>query len=340
MIALFLVSAFLLGAGGTHLFLRSPLGRALLDVPGPRSNHARPTPRVGGLPLLGAVAAGWLGAQLANWPTGLLDSHHAWVAVAAGGLAALSLADDIRSLPAGTRLCVQAGLVALATWTLAADELAFAGALPLWLDRLAVVVLWLGLVNATNFMDGIDGITGATIVAISAGLLLLLPSADHGLPALPAVLAGAALGFLWFNWHPARIFLGDVGSVPLGFLIGALLVSLAVVGDAVAAAILPAYYLVDTSLTLLDRLRRREAIWQAHSSHAYQRAVRRGLSHDRIALAVGALTLALVVLAFASRTYPLASLVAAYGLAGLFFWALRAGPLDRLAGLTGQPERR
>lgn len=339
MIALFLVSAFLLGAGGTHLVLRSWPGQALMDVPGPRSNHVRPTPRLGGLPLMGAVAAGWFGAQLAGWPTGLLESHQAWVAVAAGGLAALSLVDDISSLPAGLRLCVQGGLVALATWTLAPDEPVFAGALPLWLDRTAVLVLWLGFVNATNFMDGIDGITGATTVAIAVGLLLLLPSAD-AVPALPAVLAGAALGFLWFNWHPARIFLGDVGSVPLGFLLGALLVALAVQGDAAAAAILPAYYLIDTAVTLLDRLRRREPIWQAHSSHAYQRAVRRGVAHDRVALAVGAVTSVLVALALASRSYPLASLVAAYALAGLFFWVLRAGLLDRLAGLTSQPERR
>lgn len=340
MIALFVLSAFLVAAGGLHFLLQSRLGQSLVDVPGPRSNHTRPTSRAGGLAVLGAVALAWLAAQLANWPTGLLPSHHAWVVVAAGGLAALSLADDIRGLPAGWRLCFQAGLVALATWTIPGDELVFAGALPLWIDRLIVAVLWLGFVNAYNFMDGIDGITGATTLAIGAGLLLLLPDSGYGLPALPAILVGAALGFLWFNWHPARIFLGDVGSVPLGFLVGGLLVSLAVQGDPIAAVILPAYYILDTAVTLLDRLRGGASIWQAHSSHAYQRAVRRGLSHDRVALAVGGLTLTLAVLAFVSRSYPLTSLLAAYGLAGVFFWALRTGPFDRLAGLASQPERR
>ena len=338
MAALFMISAFLLVAGGTHFLLRSRVPGALLDIPGPRSNHARPTPRIGGVPLMGAVAAGWLASQLAHWPTGLLESHESWVALAAGGLAALSLADDIRGLPAAFRLCVQAGLVALATWTLAPDDLMFAGALPLSLDRIAVVLLWLGLLNATNFMDGIDGITGASVTAMAGGLLLLLADADGPLPALPTILAGATLGFLWFNWHPARIFLGDVGSVPVGFLLGALLIGLAMKGYPAAAAILPAYYIVDTGLTLMDRLRRHEPIWQAHSSHAYQRAVRRGLAHDRVALAIGAVTLVLVALAFASRAYPLPSVIAAYCLAGLFYWALRVGIFDFVAGLMRQPE--
>jgi UDP-N-acetylmuramyl pentapeptide phosphotransferase/UDP-N-acetylglucosamine-1-phosphate transferase len=338
--ALFVLSSFLLAAGGTRLLLRSTLAQALLDIPGPRSNHARPVPRMGGLAVLGAVAACWMAARLAGWPTGLLDSHSLWVVVAAGALAGLSLADDIRSLPAGWRLCVQAALVSLATLMLPAGELAFGGALPLWMDRVAVAVLWLGFLNAYNFMDGIDGITGVTTVAIAAGLLLLLPAGEHRAAALPAILAGAALGFLWFNWHPARIFLGDVGSVPLGFLLGALLVSLAVQGDAVAAAILPAYYVVDTSLTMLERSLQGKTIWEAHTSHAYQRAVRRGLPHDRVALAVGAVSLALVALAMMSRAYPWPSLVGAYLLAGLFFWGLRAGALDRLARPARQAERR
>ncbi|HEX2257676.1 MAG TPA: glycosyltransferase family 4 protein [Afifellaceae bacterium] len=335
-----MLSTFLLSAGGTWLLLRSALAPALLDVPGPRSNHAKPVPRMGGLALLSAVAAVWMAAELAGWPTGLLESHSFWVVIAAGALAGLSLADDVRSLPAGWRLCVQAVLVALATSMLPADELAFAGALPLLADRAAIVVLWLGFLNAYNFMDGIDGITGVTTLGIAAGMLLMLPAGEHDAVALPAILAGAALGFLWFNWHPARIFLGDVGSVPLGFLVGALLVSLAVHGDAVAAVILPAYYLVDTGLTLVERSRQGKAIWEAHSDHAYQRAVRRGLPHDRVALAVGAISAALVVLAVMSRNYPLPSLAAAYALAALFFWTLRSGVLDRLAGAGSAAERR
>jgi UDP-N-acetylmuramyl pentapeptide phosphotransferase/UDP-N-acetylglucosamine-1-phosphate transferase len=339
-IALFVLSAFLLSAGGTRLLLRSGLAQALLDVPGPRSNHAIPVPRTGGLTLLAAVALMWLGAELTGWPTGLLESHFIWLVIAAGAIAGLSLTDDVRSLPAGWRLCIQAALVALATWALPTDELVFAGVLPLWLDRAAAAVLWLGFLNAYNFMDGIDGITGATTVTLSAGLLLLLPAGEYGAVALPAILGGAALGFLWFNWHPARIFLGDVGSIPLGFILGALLISLAVQGDPIAAAILPAYYVVDTGVTLLDRSRRGESIWKAHSSHAYQRAVRRGLPHDRIALAVGAMSLVLVALAVMSRSYPWASLAAGYGLAGLFFWVLRTGALDRFAGAASQAQRR
>jgi UDP-N-acetylmuramyl pentapeptide phosphotransferase/UDP-N-acetylglucosamine-1-phosphate transferase len=324
--------AFALTAAGIHLLLRAKLAAVLLDIPGTRSNHAKPTPRIGGLAICAALAVGWAAAAWMGRPSGLVAAHEAWVAVGALVLALLSLADDIRALPAVARLAVQAAMVGAATLALPPGMLLLDGAAPLWLDRLVIVVAWVGFLNATNFMDGIDGITGLVTLLLAAALLVLLPAADDLVPALPAILIGAAAGFLWFNWHPARTFLGDAGSVVLGFALGGLLLSLALRGELAAAAILPAYYLVDTGCTLLERGRRGEKIWRAHSDHAYQRAVRRGVPHDWVASAVGLVTLALAVLAFGSRAYPLISLVAAYGLALALYLALRRGTLDRLSG--------
>ena len=141
-------------------------------------------------------------------------------------------------------------------------------------------------------------------------------------------------GFLPWNWSPARIFLGDVGSVPLGYLLGWLLLLAAIEGAWAAALILPAYYLADASLTLLRRAARGEKVWRAHRQHAYQRAVRGGLSHRWVAGALAALNLVLIALAvLLAPDWPWAALAAA-GLAvfGLLAYFERAGARGKTAG--------
>ncbi len=127
-------------------------------------------------------------------------------------------------------------------------------------------------------MDGIDGISSVETVSIGIGITILAGSL--GWESLgqtySLVLAGAATGFLWWNWQPARVFLGDVGSVPLGFLLGWLLLNLAANGYWLQALILPLYYIADATLTLLERLIRRKKIWEAHRDHYYQQAVQKG----------------------------------------------------------------
>ncbi len=148
-------------------------------------------------------------------------------------------------------------------------------------------------------MDGIDGIAGVETASLGLGVALVAATAGLSPVFLTfgLVLFGAALGFLWWNWHPARIFLGDVGSVPLGFLLGWLLLSLAAKGQWAAALILPLYYLADTSLTLTKRCLKGEKIWQAHREHFYQLAVKRGLSHAQVVGHVLGINVLLVVLA-------------------------------------------
>lgn len=154
------------------------------------------------------------------------------------------------------------------------------------------------------------------------GLALLAVFAADAPPIwLGATLAAAAVGFLVWNWPPSRIFLGDVGSVPIGFLLGFLLLALAARGYGAAALILPAYYLADATLTILRRLLRGEKIWRPHSQHFYQQAVRGGLSHAQVSLAVLAANLVLIALAVLSLTAPLPALIgAAVVVAGLLAW--------------------
>jgi UDP-N-acetylmuramyl pentapeptide phosphotransferase/UDP-N-acetylglucosamine-1-phosphate transferase len=304
----------------TRALLPVLVRRAILDQPNARSSHEVPTPRGGGIAVIAvtipalAVAA-WLRGEIPPWP----------LLAAAGALAALSWLDDLRSLSAGVRLSGQAVAVTLGLFTLGAPV--FQGLLPPWLDALAAGVLWLWFVNLFNFMDGIDGIAAAVSAALGIGVALVaaFPLVADGLAIHGAVLAAAALGFLPWNWQRARIFLGDVGSVPLGLLLGWLLLSLAAAGAWKAALILPLYYLADATITLLRRAARGERVWRAHREHFYQRAVQRGLSHAGTvrAMTVGNLVL-MGLAAGAEAGLGLAAIPLAMAAVGVLLWRLSA----------------
>ena len=133
-------------------------------------------------------------------------------------LAVISWVDDLKRLPAGLRLAVRAAAVGLGLAGMEGAGLVFQGLLPPLVDRIAAAVLWLWFVNLFNFMDGIDGISGVEAISLALGLVLVGWLARWPAPmlALPALLAAATLGFLAWNWAPSKLFLGDVGSVPLG----------------------------------------------------------------------------------------------------------------------------
>jgi UDP-N-acetylmuramyl pentapeptide phosphotransferase/UDP-N-acetylglucosamine-1-phosphate transferase len=218
-------------------------------------------------------------------------------------LAVISWLDDVRGgMPVAARLTIQVIAVAVALLAFQDAALVFQGVLPLSLDRLAAAFLWLWFINLFNFMDGIDGITGVETVALGVGLAMVAWLAGLAAPqvALPALLAAAALGFLAWNWAPAKIFLGDVGSIPLGFVLGWLLLITAMQGQWLAAAILPLTYLADATITLVRRLMRGDNIWRAHRAHFYQRAVAAGETHAAVAAKVLICNLALIGLAVAA----------------------------------------
>lgn len=315
--------------------------RAILDHPNERSSHVVPTPRGGGLVvipvLLIALAGLYYGLPHAVPPaTG-------GMVLLAGGLAAFSWIDDLRGIPALARLATHGVVVAAALNILSADALYFQGLFPPALDHIAAGIAWVWFLNLYNFMDGIDGISGVQATAIGAGILAvgILASSPEATQLAPigVACAGAALGFLCWNWPPSRIFLGDVGSTGLGFLLGWVLLSLAAEGFWHAALILPAYYLADATLTLLKRAFRREKIWRAHRSHFYQRAVQAGASHGMVSTGVAAANLLLIgCAAIAVMGHIIAALVAAVVIVAVFLYILDRGKLPQQKLETVGPE--
>jgi len=289
-----------LGAWAATWAVREALVRwCVYDTPNARSSHTAPVPRGGGLALVPMVLAAWIAH--AAW-TGAAPPGLGMAVAGATVLAAVSWIDDLRGLPAGARLAVQAGAVGLGMVGLTGEGSVFQGWLPPGLDAVAAGLVWLWFVNLFNFMDGIDGISGVEAGSIGVGLVLVGALAGWPWDALapPALLTGAVLGFLAWNWAPARIFLGDVGSVPLGFLLGWLLLRAAIAGEWVVALILPLYYLADATITLARRAARGERIWRAHRKHFYQRAALGGAGHARVALLVLACNIALIACAGAA----------------------------------------
>lgn len=284
--------------------------RAILDHPVDRSSHNVPVPRGGGLALIPVLVLAWLGLAA----VGAAPAGTPVIALGAALLALLSWYDDLRSLAAGLRLLAHFAAAALGVASLAASGPVFQGVLPPFFDRAGAVMLWVWFINLYNFMDGIDGITGGESVAIGVGVAATLAlaglAADSGVgPAL--CVATGALGFLRWNWPPARVFLGDVGSVPLGYLLGWLLLLLATEGLWAPALILPLYYLADATLTLLKRILRGERFWQPHRQHFYQRAVAPGDNHASVLQLVLAGNLLLVLLALLAIVAPILALALA-----------------------------
>jgi Fuc2NAc and GlcNAc transferase len=270
----------------TAVMRRISLARGLLDVPNARSSHATPTPRGGGV----AIVLGSFSAFSILWALNVVD-FELFMALTGGGLAvaAVGLIDDRRPLPAGIRLVVH---VFAAVWALA-----WLARSPqsqsLWTGGAFQVVALLAIVwvlNLYNFMDGIDGIAASEAVFVSwgGGLLLLLAGKSFGVAAMALSLGSACLGFLVWNWPPARIFMGDVGSGYLGYVLA--LLALAGARESPATLwvwlILGGVFFVDATLTLARRLLRGERVYQAHRSHAYQWLARRWHSHKRVTLTV------------------------------------------------------
>ena len=203
-----------------------------------------------------------------------------------------------RSVP---RLLLQGAAVA-AVIVAAPESLRIVPACPLWLERGLLVIAGLWFVNLVNFMDGLDLMTVAEIVPVTGALVLLGWLAELPPPATiaAAALFGAMLGFAPFNRPVAKIFLGDVGSLPIGLLAGWCLLQLAWHQQIAAALLLPLYYLADATVTLFRRMARREPFWAAHRSHFYQRATDNGFSVSRVVGEVFALNVLLAALAIGS----------------------------------------
>ena len=274
------------------VLLRTGLAwRLATDIPNDRSLHVRPTPRVGGWGIVPVAVVGVLLAAPSLW----------CAAVGTAFLATVSQVDDRRGLPARVRFA--AHLIAVVGFVAC-----YPAPVP-WLMLAALSFLMLWLVNLYNFMDGADGLAGGMALFGFGAYAVAALTAAHPqleLALACALVAGAALGFLLFNFHPARIFLGDAGSISLGFLAGALgywgwLRGVWPIWFPVGVF---APFIVDASMTLARRLLRGEKFWQAHREHYYQRMVRSGMGHARTAAiwyAVMAVGIALALFARGRR---------------------------------------
>ena len=293
--------AALIACLGTRALIPLLRRAEVLDRPNERSSHMAPTPRGAGIAVVAAILVAWLAVVA----VGLVGPRMLAICFGAGLLAAISWIDDLGGLALSVRLvaqCVAVGLGLLAAMPEGGPL--FRGWLPPGLDAVAAALLWVWFINLFNFMDGIDGLAGSEAAAIGIGLVLFASfgvGRDPGLAALAATAGAAALGFLVWNWAPARIFLGDVGSVPLGYLIGFLLLAVTAEGGWKIALILPLYFLADSTITLLRRLFRGERVWLPHHQHFYQRAVQRGLGHAEIVYRVIAADVVLVGCGWASE---------------------------------------
>ncbi len=280
------------------LLLRPFLARYALARPNARSSHATPTPQGGGIAVIGASTL-VVACLLVFLPSLFDDPRQLTLTFAATlGLAIVGVTDDVRPLEAAPRLILQAAAVAVVIAVLPAT-LRIVPIMPWWLERVLLLIGGVWFVNLVNFMDGIDWITVAEVVPVTAALAVFGIAGE--LPpqaALTAiVLCGAMLGFAPFNKPVARLFLGDVGSLPIGLLLTWLLILLAGRGHLAAALLLPLYYLADTGLTLVRRLAAGEPVTQAHRSHFYQRACDLGLSVTQIVGRVFGANIALALLA-------------------------------------------
>jgi Fuc2NAc and GlcNAc transferase len=334
-VALVLALGFGVGSWlGTGAVRRYALARALLDIPNRRSSHRTPTPRGGGLAIAASACSGIAVLAALGWVAPTLATALVGGGVAVAGVGWL---DDRRGVSAGARAAVHAVAAAWAVYWLGGFDTLRLGTVTLRLGVVghvaaAVWIVWAA--NLYNFMDGIDGLAGVEGVTVGGfGATLLAASGDPSLAGVSLLIAAASAGFLWWNWSPAQIFMGDVGSGLLGFLLGTLSIASERAGSVPATAwvLLFGVFVFDATVTLVRRILRREVWYAAHRSHGYQRAVQSGWTHARVSAVVALINLGLAALAWvgtarSSLMVP-ALAVGAVVLTGVYLGVERARPM-------------
>lgn len=271
--------AFFLSLASILVLLKTPLGKLALDRPNERSLHSKVIPRTGGLALMSSVLLTWV----------FIGASWIWIFLIVL-LLGLSLLDDIQSLPVWKRFAVHF-LASLILIKLLLTNVT-------WWEFSILLLGMVWMTNLYNFMDGSDGLAGGmAVLGFSTYALVAWVQGNMLLATMSAVVVGASLAFLIFNFHPARIFMGDSGSVPLGFFAGAI----GIYGWQLG--LWPLWFplltfspfIVDATVTLIKRVIKKERFWQAHKDHYYQRLIRLGWGHRRVALAEYALMMAVAV---------------------------------------------
>jgi Fuc2NAc and GlcNAc transferase len=328
---LLFVSSALITAGVRAFLVR----HGVMDLPNARSSHAVPVPRGGGV----AIVAVFLSAVVWLLLKQAIPAKLVWALLGGGlAIAVVGLADDRFKLTPWPRLAVHSLAAAWAVWSLdSMRPLQFGGgnSFGAWVSRGVAFIGLIWLTNLFNFMDGIDGLAGMEAVCVSGlGAILLFLNGLPSYARVSSTLAAASFGFLVWNWPPAKIFMGDVGSGFLGFTLGVLALFSSKAGPELIWPwlILLAAFFVDATVTLLRRMFSRARWYEAHRSHAYQHAAQATGSHAKVTLAVAVINVGwLFPLAWAALRYPTAApALAAVAVIPLLYITIRfEGGLER-----------
>lgn len=305
--ALLVVGSFLVSLLVTHLVRYYAIRHSLIDIPNSRSSHSEPTPRGGGL----AIVLTWFLGLAILIVFERFDPRVGLALLVGGALVAgIGWLDDRRGISAGARAVVHVLAAIWAVWCLGGFRSLNVGATVVSLGTAGSVLAVVGitwLVNLYNFMDGIDGLAGGEAMSVAlVGGVLLAHAGATGFALAVFSLAAAVAGFLVLNWPPAKIFMGDVGSGLLGYALAVIALASERAGavPSLVWVVLLGVFIVDATATLMYRFLKGERWYQAHRSHAYQRAVQSGYSHRVVTMTVLGLNGALALVAVGAIVYP------------------------------------
>lgn len=301
-IACFAVTLVMVWSGIHYLKRRE----VIFDIPDDEAGRGIPVPRSGGLAVMPVIFAG-ISVLYAQGML-LFPQPLCWLIILGSGvaLAAMSWVDDKRKdgLAARYRFTIQFLAILFPLMMLPPEwRVMTFDQMPLYAERIIIGVLWMWFCNAYNFMDGINGITAVETMSITLGIVVLTlvsgMGLENGMLELNMMIAGAAAGFFFWNGRgKARAFMGDIGTVGLGYQLGWILLLLAVQGYTAVAVILPMIYILDSSFTVIRRLLEGKKIWKNHRDHLYQRAVHdTGLSHMQVTSMIAVTNIVLIVIA-------------------------------------------
>ena len=307
--------------------------KGILDIPQKRSNHSKPKPKCAGFIIVPIIIVSIFFFIYLDLIPSEPWEYISYIALV---LFLTSFLDDIYNLPSSLRLFIQIVSIILAIQLFDSNISDFIEIFFSELDwfsnkdslkiiiKIVLIFMWLWITNLFNFMDGIDGITASQTITFSLGITLLSFNSELLLEFkyIGLIFFSSILGFLYWNQPPAKIFLGDCGSIPIGFLIGGIcILSLINLNNFVPTMILLLYYVIDSSLTLANRIVKKKNIFTAHSEHFYQKKVRNGWSHKEVLLKITITNSILIIFALLYGKYKLPILICSILLVlSLLFW--------------------
>ncbi|MFP6779102.1 MAG: glycosyltransferase family 4 protein [Alphaproteobacteria bacterium] len=271
-----------------------------IDIPNKRSNHNIPTPKGAGI----GVIASLLIMYYIFFPiTDFIFTICVFL------LCVMSFINDNKQILIAFRLFIQTILafIVISYWSPLVNLPLLEMFIPGWLEAMIILLFVLWMTNLFNFMDGIDGISSVQCIIIGLGVgscLFLSEDINKFENIIAGFFVGSGIAFLIWNWQPAKVFLGDAGSIPIGFINAILFLLLFKNGFWYVAIILNSYYIADSTITLIKRLIKKEKPWQAHKSHFYQKAIMNGYSHSEVCIIIAKHGLLLIIISFLASMMP------------------------------------